>query len=141
GQEVATYDDFTCLYGTAGGTGTGGLALGWATPATGITQTTGDVLCGPGSGVQGCTLANSGVTAGSYPFSADNIPVIPFDAKGRATSATETAIAIANANLVAGAYPNISSVAASGVTAGTYPTLSTSVPTITGGSDGRLPSA
>ena len=55
----------------------------WAVPAgIGISQLTGDVTAGPGSGSQAATLAASGVSAGSY--TSANITV---DAKGRLTAA------------------------------------------------------
>lgn len=87
--------------GTAGQalfTGAGATDTSWA-------SFSGDFTCSattPGA----CTLANSGVTAGSC-GSASSVCVETLDAKGRATAATSTAISLTNSNLQAGAYPNI----------------------------------
>lgn len=51
---------------------------------TGITQLTGDVTAGPGSGSQTATLA-SVLTAGGPTGSATVIPIVTWDAKGRIT--------------------------------------------------------
>jgi hypothetical protein len=61
-----------------------GAAIDQILADTGITQLTGDVTAGPGSGSQAATLANSGVTAGTY----DSVTV---DAKGRATAGSNPA--------------------------------------------------
>ena len=65
----------------------GGTAV-WNTISItgGITQLTGDVTAGPGSGSQATTLASVG-SAGTY-GTASGIPVITTDVKGRVTSVT-----------------------------------------------------
>ncbi len=59
--------------------------------ASGITQLTGDVTAGPGTGSVVATLAASGVAASTY-GSATVVPVFTVDAKGRVTAVTNTGI-------------------------------------------------
>jgi len=73
--------------------GNDGLVLvdGGAPGGSGITQLTGDVTAGPGSGSQAATLASTAVTPGTY---GDSVTVsqITVDAKGRITSAVDVPI-------------------------------------------------
>lgn len=59
--------------------------------AGGITQLTGDVTAGPGSGSQVATLANTAVTPAAY-GSATAVGTFTVDAKGRLTAAATVAI-------------------------------------------------
>lgn len=61
------------------------------TGGSGITQLTGDVTAGPGAGSQPSTLVLTGITPGPYGDST-HIPVITFDAKGRALVASQVSI-------------------------------------------------
>ncbi len=57
----------------------------------GITQLTGDVTAGPGSGTQTATLSSTGVAASTY-GSATSVPVFTVDLKGRISAVTNTGI-------------------------------------------------
>ena len=96
-----------------------GLAIGTDVMAANFTTTlTGDVT-GSGNGSFATTLANSGVTAGTY-GSSTAIPTITVDAKGRVTSANTVGI-IAGVNSLN--YTSASSYAAGGTISGTSLTL------------------
>ena len=59
--------------------------------AAGITQLTGDVTAGPGSGSQAATLA-SVISAGGPTGSATVAPIVTYDAKGRLTAVSSATI-------------------------------------------------
>lgn len=85
----------------------------WAPAAdadTGITQLTGDVTTPSGSGIQTATLANSGVTAGTYGNST-TVPQVTVDAKGRVTAVT-------NVGIAAGGSGTVTSVSGTGTVSG-----------------------
>jgi len=112
----------------------------------GITQLTGDVTAGPGSGSQAATLAASGVTAGTY-GDGTHIPVVTVDATGRATALSTVATAAAGITQLTGdgtAGPGSGSqaltLAASGVSAATYGDA-THVPQIAVDGKGRVTAA
>lgn len=73
----------------------------WATPASGITQLTGDVTAGPGSGSQVATLSSTGVSANTYGDST-HVGQFTVDVKGRISSASNVAI---TATGIGGATP------------------------------------
>lgn len=109
---------------------------------SGITQLTGDVTAGPGSGSQVATLANTGVGAGNY-GDAGNIPILTLDLKGRVTAANKVAVSGGITQLTGdgtagpGSGSQALTLANSGVTATTYGDA-TNVPQLTVDAKGRV---
>ncbi len=99
---------------------TNGTVASWGTDTdTGITQLTGDVTAGPGSGSQAATLATVNSNVGTF-GSSTAIPVITANGKGLGT-AYSTAAVIAPAGTLTGAT------LASGVTASSLTSVGTLV--------------
>lgn len=103
---------------------TDGTNTSWSTDTdTGITQLTGDVTAGPGSGSQAATLATVNSNVGAF-GSSTSIPSITVNGKGLITAASGNAV-VAPAGTLTGATL-ASGVTASSLTSfGTSPTLVT----------------
>lgn len=114
------------------------------TQTTGITQLTGDITAGPGSGSQAATLSTTGVVAGTY-GTTSVLPIITVDAKGRITAITTTAITATtgitqltgDVEAGPGSLSQAATLSTTGVTAGTYGTTGF-FPRITVDAKGRL---
>lgn len=70
---------------------TDGSVVSWGTPTSGITQLTGDVTAGPGSGSQAATLATVNSNVGGF-GSSTAIPSFTVNAKGLITAASSSAV-------------------------------------------------
>lgn len=104
---------------------TDGTNTSWSTDTdTGITQLTGDVTAGPGSGSQAATLATVNSNVGSF-GSSTSIPSFTVNGKGLITAASGNSV-VAPAGTLSG------NTLAAGVTASSL----TSVGTLTGGATG-----
>lgn len=121
------------------------LTTGRTIGMTGDVTWTSAAFNGSGNVTGTATLANSGVTAGTY-GNATNIPQLTVDAKGRITGVTNTAVSIPSGSLtftgdVTGTGTTGASTALtlanSGVTAGAYGSAS-AIPIITVDAKGRV---
>ncbi|MGH9858194.1 MAG: beta strand repeat-containing protein, partial [Acidobacteriota bacterium] len=109
GTGATSFTSNGVLYGNSTGAiqaataGTDGqIFVGNSSAAPAFVTLGGDASINSGTGV--LTLANSGVSANTY-GSASQVPVFAVDAKGRVTSVTNTAIAIAASQITSGTLP------------------------------------
>ena len=73
---------------------------------TGITELTGDVTAGPGSGAQVATLA-SVLTAGGPYGSSTSIPIVTWDARGRLTAVSSVATLTLSGSTYTASFTNV----------------------------------
>lgn len=79
---------------------TNGTTTSWTVQSSGITQLTGDITAGPGSGSQATTLATVNTNVGSF-GSSTAIPTLTINGKGLVTAAS-TNVVIAPAGTLSG---------------------------------------
>ena len=81
---------------------TNGTVVSWASDTSGITQLTGDVTAGPGSGSQAATLATVNSNVGTF-GSATQVAQATVNAKGLITAVTNVTVTPAASSITGGA--------------------------------------